>query len=80
MSTARILVQGRNVEATPAIKAYCEDKVGNAIKHFDGVKEVRCAGCLGAVGWAAADPPACLASRPLQPRDLCVLGTAPAEL
>ncbi len=40
-ATARIVVQGRNIEATPAIKSYCEDKVGNAIKHFDGVKEVR---------------------------------------
>lgn len=39
-STARIVVQGRNVEATPAIKSYCEDKVGKAIKNFDGVKEV----------------------------------------
>lgn len=40
-ATARIVVQGRNIEATPAIKSYCEDKVANAIKHFDGVKEVR---------------------------------------
>ena len=39
-STARILVQGRNVEATPAIKSYCEDKVAKATKNFEGIKEV----------------------------------------
>ncbi|KAI3431429.1 hypothetical protein D9Q98_004482 [Chlorella vulgaris] len=38
--TARIVVQGRNLDTTPAIKQYCEDKVGKAIKNFDGVKEV----------------------------------------
>jgi len=39
-STARIVVQGRNVEATPAIKTFVEDKVGKAVKNFDGVKEI----------------------------------------
>lgn len=39
-SQARIVVQGRNVEATPAIKNFCEEKVGKAIKNFEGVKEV----------------------------------------
>lgn len=39
-STARIVVQGRNLETTPAIKQYCEDKVGKAVKNFDGIKEV----------------------------------------
>jgi hypothetical protein len=29
------------VEATPAIKQFCEEKVGRAIKNFEGVKEVR---------------------------------------
>jgi ribosome-associated translation inhibitor RaiA len=41
-STARILIQGLNVETTPAIKQYVEDKVGKAVKNFDGIKEVRC--------------------------------------
>ncbi|KAL4440408.1 hypothetical protein ABPG75_003409 [Micractinium tetrahymenae] len=39
-SQARIVVQGRNVEATPAIKSFCEEKVGKAIKNFEGVKEI----------------------------------------
>lgn len=40
VGTGKIVVQGRNVEATPAIKSYCEEKVGKAIRNFDGIKEV----------------------------------------
>ena len=67
VSTARIVVQGRNLEATPAIKAYCEDKVSNAIKHFEGVKEVgaarsgaaseRCCPPLARCRWFSGVPP-----------------------
>lgn len=41
MATA-IVIQGRNVEVTPAIKDVVEEKIGKAIKMFDaeGVKEV----------------------------------------
>lgn len=53
-SQARIVVQGRNVEATPAIKNYCEEKVGKATKNFEGLKEVSliepgCESCRGDV-------------------------------
>ena len=41
MATAMV-VQGRNVEVTPALKAAVEEKIGKAIKMFagEGVKEV----------------------------------------
>ena len=41
MATA-VVVQGRNVEVTPALKAAVEEKIGKAIKMFagEGVKEV----------------------------------------
>lgn len=55
-SQARIVVQGRNVEATPAIKNFCEDKVGKAIKNFEGVKEVGF-GVMGC-GWCRGGLPA----------------------
>ena len=49
--TTRIVVQGRNIEATPAIKAYCEEKVGKAIRNWtEGIKEV-------GVGGVGVEPP-----------------------
>lgn len=37
----RIIIQGRNLEVTPAIRDYCEDKITKAISHFEGnIKEV----------------------------------------
>lgn len=40
-TTVKIIVQGRNVEVTPAIKAHVEAKVASAVEHFEsGVKEV----------------------------------------
>ena len=40
-TSVRIIIQGRNVEVTPAIQDYCEEKVTKAIAHFEGnIKEV----------------------------------------
>lgn len=39
--TVKMVVQGRQIELTPSIKQYAEDKVGKAVSHFEGsVKEV----------------------------------------
>ncbi|MEN9861332.1 MAG: ribosome-associated translation inhibitor RaiA, partial [Cyanobacteriota bacterium] len=36
----KLLIHGRNLEVTPAIRDYTEDKLKRAIGHFDGmVKE-----------------------------------------
>lgn len=40
-STARIIIQGRKIEVTPAIRDYSEEKVTKALSHFEGqIKEV----------------------------------------
>jgi ribosomal subunit interface protein len=40
-SSTRIIIQGRKVEVTPAIRDYCEDKITKAVSHFEGqIKEV----------------------------------------
>lgn len=40
-TSTRIIIQGRNLEVTPAIRGYCEDKVTKAVAHFEGhVKSV----------------------------------------
>ncbi|DBB11202.1 TPA: Ribosome-binding factor PSRP1, chloroplastic [Trebouxia sp. C0006] len=39
--TVKMVVQGRQIELTPSIKQYAEEKVGKAVSHFEGaVKEV----------------------------------------
>jgi len=40
-STVRIIIQGRKIEVTPAIRDYCEEKITKALSHFEGqIKEV----------------------------------------
>lgn len=40
-STVRIIIQGRKVEVTEAIRDYCEEKITKALSHFEGqIKEV----------------------------------------
>lgn len=40
-STVKIIIQGRNVEVTPAIKEYIENKISNAVSSYENVvKEV----------------------------------------
>lgn len=39
--TVKMVVQGRKIELTPSIRQYAEEKVGNAVSHFEGaIKEV----------------------------------------
>lgn len=39
--TVKMVVQGRQIELTPSIKQYAQEKVGKAVSHFEGaVKEV----------------------------------------
>lgn len=33
----RLIVNGRNIEITPAIKAYVKEKMGKVIQHFDQI-------------------------------------------
>ncbi|KAA6428717.1 MAG: 30S ribosomal [Trebouxia sp. A1-2] len=41
LGTVKMVVQGRQIELTPSIKQYAEEKVGKAVSHFEGaVKEV----------------------------------------
>ena len=40
-ATVRIIIQGRKIEVTPAIRDYCEEKITKALSHFEGqIKEV----------------------------------------
>ena len=45
----KTLVQGRNVEVTPAIKSYVEEKCSKAVAHYsEGIKEAsRTRGAVG---------------------------------
>jgi ribosome-associated translation inhibitor RaiA len=36
-STVKIIVQGRHMTVTPAMKEYTESKVSNAIHNFSGI-------------------------------------------
>ena len=36
----RLIVNGRNITVTPALKEYVEEKIGRVAKHYDQVKEI----------------------------------------
>ena len=36
----RLAVNGRNIDVTPALKSYVEDKIGKVINHYDQIMEL----------------------------------------
>ncbi len=36
----RLIVNGRNIAVTPALKEYVEEKIGRVVKHYDQIMEI----------------------------------------
>lgn len=66
-STVKVVVQGRHLPVTPALKQYAEEKVQKAIHNFEGgIKQASAPGNKGCAHLHASPPPS--TSKPQRPQ------------